>query len=85
MSNDQGREVRDDWGMVFRGVVSSGRTGAAIVLLIDMPFLVRTDGVSQAFFVIVGLVSLVALFPRSPLIPAIVQILPWLPKKGNGG
>lgn len=76
---------RDNWGSAFRQAVSNGRGFAVTVLLVDMPFIAFwTDGLAQVFFLIVGLVALVALFPRSPLIPAIVQWMPKLPVKGDG-
>lgn len=75
---------RDNWGEVFRSAVSSARTGAFVVLVIGFGGVVSTDGLAQAFSVVVGLVALVAAFPKSPLIPAIIQWLPKLPTKGEG-
>lgn len=78
------RAPREDWGQLFRETVHSARTGAFVVLLVDFPFVAFwTDGLAQAFTVVVGLVALVAAFPKSPLIPAIIQWLPKLPTKGT--
>lgn len=81
--NGRKRDARDDWGHVFRGVVSSARTGAFLVLLVAFVGVSRTDGLAQVFNVVVGLVALVAAFPQSPLIPAIIQWIPGLPTKGQ--
>lgn len=78
------REPREDWGQVFREVVHSARTGAFLVLVIAFGGVVKTAGLAQVFSVVVGMVGLVAAFPKSPLIPAIVQWLPKLPSKGDG-
>ena len=78
------RAPRDNWGQVFRNAVSSGRTGAFIVLAGAFVGVAKMDGLAQVFAVLVGLVALVAAFPKSPLIPAIIQWIPGLPTKGQG-
>ena len=77
------RAPRADWGRAFRDAVASGRAFACLLLLVSFPFVAYFDGLAQGFAVVVGLFSLVAVFPKSPLVPAVVQWLPTLPTKGG--
>ena len=78
------RAPRQDWGPEFRQTVAKGRTSTVIVLLAAMIFVFATDGLAQIFGFVVGVTALFAMFPQSPIIPAVVQILPKLPVKGEG-
>jgi hypothetical protein len=79
------RVPRENWGQVFRNAVASGRTFSGALLLGALPVIKMTEGVAQWFALIVGLVALSALFPKSPLVAMIVQRFPGLPTKGQGG
>jgi hypothetical protein len=79
------RASRENWGQVFRNAVASGRTFSGALLLGVLPVIKMTEGVTQWFALIVGLVALFALFPASPVVAAVVQRLPGLPTKGQGG
>ena len=74
---------RDNWGSLFRSAVASGRVVAFLMLVVSFVVILVTEGMAQTFAVVVGLFSLVAAYPNSPLIPAVVQWLPKLPKKGD--
>jgi hypothetical protein len=69
---------------VFRDAVASGRTFSGVLLLGALPVIKMTEGITQWFGLIVGLVALFALFPKSPVVAAVVQRLPGLPTKGQG-
>ena len=77
------RPPREDWGQGFRMAVSKGRGFAAVTMVPSMAMMVWTEGLPQWFGLAAGMVALGALFPKSPILPLLIQYLPKLPKQGE--